>query len=180
MRSLLPLASVLFAALVLGCSKPAPPSAATWITYASPDGQFTASFPKEPVRKETKTPAGKSSILIRASLDNDQVGYEIQYAEGANYAGAQELLAKAPAAMVKAKNGTLLKEVDIRVGEWNGRAFSFSANLNNVPSIVHIRMIITGKRAYILSVTGKSELVSESDAEKFLTSFVVNERVNEK
>lgn len=167
------LAAGLLIAVCSGCPQPAAPP--PWVSYTAPDGAFTARFPKEPVRLEAPTPAGKPAIKVRATLHHEQVAFEIQYLEGINPDQATQLLAAATAAAVKGRNGALLDDRPVTLGKWEGRAVSFSAVENNVPMRHHARIYVVGARVYVLTVSGKQDLLDDGDADDFLKSFTVSE-----
>jgi hypothetical protein len=168
MRLLLPLAFGLFATLLSGCPQPvAKPT--PWLSYSSPDGKFTAKFPKEPLQVDAPAPV----IKVRATLHNDQVIFAIQYVEGLAPDQAAQIMANGAAAEMKARNGVLLDDRAIALGEWQGRACSFSAVENNVPMIHHTRIYVVGTRVYILTASGKQGVLDDGDADEFLRSFAI-------
>ena len=175
MRLLLLLAFGLLATLLSGCSQPAA-KPAPWVTYTSPDGKFTAKFPKEPRRVEALIPMEKPLTKVYVALLNDQLTFEIKYRDRDPPHQDAELLEKAPASMARSMHGTLRDNRPITLDQWQGRAFSYSAVENDVPMRHHVRLYTVGDRLYVLSVFGRQELLDDGEADEFLRSFMVNEK----
>lgn len=149
---------------------------APWVTFKSSEGKFVVSFPIEPVEKESTTPAGFTKRQVRAILHNGQLVYSVQYAIGPPPEDVRQMHTQAQAGMIQAQRGTLLKEDEIRLGDWYGRAFSFSFESNNQPGLLHTRIYSVEDRVFILMVGGSPEYTGESDAERFFKSFSLLEK----
>lgn len=189
MRSRLELSVGVLILLVAGCTTSSTPNNAgsetsplptaessPWVTFKSQEGKFVVSFPVEPVQKESTTSAGVVKRQVRAVLHDGQLVYSIQYADGAPPEDVRQMLTQSQAAMVQSQGGTVLEEDEIRLGDWYGRAFSFSFKSNSAPGLLHARIFLVDGRVFILTVAGSPERVSETDAERFFNSFSLLEK----
>jgi hypothetical protein len=132
-------------------------------------------FPAKPTEKDVPTSAGIPRRQFLAPLHGGQLVYSLQYAEGPPPEDARHSLVLSQDGMVQALGGTLLKEREIQLGKWPGRAFSFTFSTRVGPGIQHARVFLVNRRVYILTVAGHPDRVNERDAEAFFDSFFLVE-----
>ncbi len=147
-----------------------------WIPITSHEGGFSAKFPVNPVEKESTTPAGIQKRQVVAVIDQGQLVYSVQYGDGPPPSDIPQTLAQAQAGMIEALGGSLVEEAEIHLGNWAGRAFSFTFNVRAGPGISIVRTYLVGHRVYILSVTGHPDRVNDQDAQRFFESFSLLEK----
>lgn len=147
----------------------------SWVRFTSPDGDFAVSFPVEPVDldRNAPKPAGKRPRMFIAVPPDRELKYSVAIMDQAPPEDAKKNLRDIRNGYVHGHKGTLLKESDVRFGDWHEMDFSQSFEVNGRPNRQFARVILLSGRFIVLSVLGHPDRVSEQDADEFFRTFIL-------
>jgi hypothetical protein len=154
-------AAVLVAALlVLACTPEL-----DWRELSSSEGRFTAlmpSKPREDVRRIAATPPAVMHLWsTQAATSLFGIGY-VDYV-----VLDRRVLETTRDALIRNLHGHLIREGPVTQSGLAGR--TFVAQSDN--TVLHARLLVSGRRVYQIAVLGPKDSVAEADVELFLSSF---------
>ena len=136
--------------MTLGAAALAQTPASQWITYQSPDGQFSARFPSAPraSTQESKNRDGQPMTQHLLSAQEGDSVFQIGY-----FAIPPDQVFTFPEArdgMVRNVNGTLLSETPITVSGYPGMDLVVTADAQGYSYVINTRVVHTPRRAYFI------------------------------
>jgi hypothetical protein len=147
-----------------------------WEKFSSSEGNFSILMPVKPTQEKQTTGSSSLSLetnLFKASLNSNQAIYSVSYTDF-----PPELAQLPPSFLFDSLSSRftsdrklkLLKQEDIKLGQYPGKEFQFEAPGE---TIIKYRAYLVEKRLYqVIAETPKAiEMASSSDSEKFLNSF---------
>ena len=149
---------------------------AGWTTYSSSDGRYSVVFPGKPELSTNQSPAHTGETLTEyfaICTDPDagsDVIYNVTYFDLAAEHGIIRSI-ESRDGYLKAVNGTLQSEKTIQFGGYPGRELKATANSSGKDFNLVTRIILVGKRVYMVQFIFTKSYDAARAAEKSATFF---------
>jgi hypothetical protein len=149
-----------------------PPAA--WVTYKSPDGEFSLRFPIAPQTTvhDGQDRDGKPLKQQMLSSDLGNSAFQLGYFE---ILPDQEFsLAAGRDGMVSNVGGTLISQTAITIGPYPGLDLVIMAAAQGQPLVIYARIVQTPKRAYVIQTLHLSTAPYQLEqSARFFSSFQI-------
>ena len=155
-----------------------PPAEPVWQQLGTQQGGFFIMMPGTPESdvQDVITPVGSLELHTHA-LDTGEFSYMVAYNDYPQYlvrnANVDEMLDGARDGAVDNVNGTLVGERRIRLQGHPGRELWIEATMKGQRGLAQARIYLVDARLYQVIAGGLKDSFSESNAERFLNSFLL-------
>jgi hypothetical protein len=145
---------------------------AAWVTYSSPDGRFSARFPRTPATS-TQQSKNKDGEPLTQHMISAQDGDDVFLLGHFEILPGQVFtMSEARDGMVRNVNGTLLSETAITLGAYSGVDLVITAEAQGNAYVMNVRAIHTPRRAYVIQAIFLRNAPYQSEkTARFFSSF---------
>jgi hypothetical protein len=148
--------------------------APAWVSYRSPDGQFSARFPVSPAvsTQQSKNKDGEPLTQHMVSAMEGDAVFLLGYFE--ILSGQVFTISEARDGMLRNVNGTLLSETAITLGAYSGTDLVLTADAQGNSYVMNVRVIHTPRRAYVIQAIFLRTAPHQSEkTARFFSSFQI-------
>lgn len=160
-------------------ASPTPNNDIAWQDYQSAAGKFSLQVPGKPQEQsqEQSTEAGKVKVNMVITEANNS-GYFVGYADVPDQSAAPVDIQKSLAESIKSSvtniNGELKSDQEYKLGAFPCRDFDAAGKVQTTDVIMKGRFCIAENRMYQVFAIGSKDNLDPKDAERFISSFKIN------